>query len=61
MERKYVWVVTEIPIDMVTEPILTVFDNDTAARKMYEERTRLRDSINIILDKVPVYHKYIVE
>lgn len=40
MERKYVWVVTLIPNNMVDEPILTAFDNDTAAQKMYEEETR---------------------
>ena len=58
MERKYVWVVTQIPDNLVDEPILTAFDNEEAARNMYEERLKERE---VFIDRVPIYNKYVVK
>lgn len=67
MGNEKVWVVTYTTTDVTEEPVVTIFNNEDAAEEMYHhilhERTSGLDGgyYNLILiDEVPIYHKYIV-
>ncbi len=58
VDNKYVYVISVIS---ETEPVVTVFDNETAAKKYYEwaKNNNPTNSL-VILDKAPLYKNFIV-
>lgn len=56
MKDKYVYVVTYWT-DSTTEPIVTVFDNQESANKMYDEYIK---NCNCCVDKCKIYSKFTV-